>query len=1498
MNNLWLGLLLCSGLLWTTSAIVVAPVPGSNATYFLAFSNTVRAAATMKIMVKVANTYADTHLRLELMDYEGLRVQKGQNYVLKPSQGLHSIDFQFAEHLKRPIYYMYFLRAIGSGGGISFDQFRPLHWRNRQISVLIQTDKSVYKPGETVRFRALGLYPDMRVSDDEIHISVRDPLYNQIASFWKPGQPAKGEKGWKKKAPLVLSNSIQLPKNPRCGWYTVRASIPGGGKKKYFFVHDYDRPDFQVKIWVPKVDLSDRKVKVRIIAKYLIGSPIAGAGSIKVQATYYHLHYGHRPYILEQKFELNEKGEAVVFLEMSQIKQVICTSNSHYRWHCSHSHSLYYVSYRNVRFIATVQDHNSYRRVIRQKDIRLTSYRSYMKFINTEYRFKPALPYNVYIQDTRSNGKPVKKLFSTTTRLTVEYKVTNKSYCSYYSYYRNPYKTLVNQTLTFDKYTKVASLRIAQIPEKACFLRMRSSDGQRYSYRYVYPFYSPSQTFMHIEHNKPLDEGRKRRITVRSNKLFKTFYYSIFSRGDLVLNGTESKYAATKEASFGFEVTKDMVPVAHIIVFTVTDRREVVGDRLSLPVEYFPYDVQVKLAASGKGLTTKSVQPGKPLTMTVVSSVKGTEVYVLGRHLQMMTKYNDIKSEDITKALMAHDTSTRYFPYQYKVSDMFRYSGVSVVSNLNVPYNYYYYYLPRHYQYRRYWYYYYYRVYYYRCRRYRPTPGPPMRDMLMLKTPVVVPEYWLPNPVFWEDINMKKKTSVKRTLTAPDTITQINVTAFAVNRQHGLTLTKYPTQLNVTKTLFATMFLPKRAVRGEVICFNAIAHNTDSNKTHNVTMKLDKSSDYSVVTVTKDANGANKEDYSQASVSKELHLPVDGMKAVTFCVRFENIGDIKVRVAVKGVISKWDDVEKTINIKPEGIERSWSYPVLIELTGDKQTFQKTFDVTLPDKVIANSYTVTFSASGDVLGNAAANLGELLKRPYGSGAQNMIDMAPNVYVLTYLMATNRVGKLGPKARNIMQAGYNQQMVFQRYDGSFSAFGNWDRYGSTWLSAFVLKVFAQASTLAGYGLTVEPDMMQRAVGFVTEQQNMDGTFRETGAKIHKKLQGSTEENKLRLTAFTLIALIESGKFFMDPSMFVAANRVAEARTKSKVYLEGKMYKLTGQDPYSTCIATYALALAGSNKTDSAIERMKSIATTVGTDTMYWTVPGATQEEVVEMTGYGLLALMKKNDLASAIKVFRWLNQQQGRFGGFRSTQATVIALQALSRMTHLAMQSNAADVEVKVKVTKYQDDQVSQEAKVAIKAKTAVAVVSADSFKWPSQHRPGKVTVTASSSVPAGKRVFVMAQVTVDYSVHQVPSNGLYATFRITSYTAQSFYMQTCVGRYFTADHDPLYVAEYSIPTGFSISRKLSRYGMVSKAVMTKGKLITYHRGIYFVKHLLDKYKQYSCSYLRLAMNKGRVAHVRPPVVRVYNAENPKEEIAVGCTLPDSGVCDIVPTLCGK
>ena len=43
------------------------------------------------------------------------------------------------------------------------------------------------------------------------------------------------------------------------------------------------------------------------------------------------------------------------------------------------------------------------------------------------------------------------------------------------------------------------------------------------------------------------------------------------------------------------------------------------------------------------------------------------------------------------------------------------------------------------------------------------------------------------------------------------------------------------------------------------------------------------------------------------------------------------------------------------------------------------------------------------------------------------------------------------------------GYQRELNYRHSDGSFSAFGESDGDGSTWLTAFVLKVFAQVRTL---------------------------------------------------------------------------------------------------------------------------------------------------------------------------------------------------------------------------------------------------------------------------------------------------------------------------------------------------------------------------------------------------------------------------------------------------
>ena len=64
----------------------------------------------------------------------------------------------------------------------------------------------------------------------------------------------------------------------------------------------------------------------------------------------------------------------------------------------------------------------------------------------------------------------------------------------------------------------------------------------------------------------------------------------------------------------------------------------------------------------------------------------------------------------------------------------------------------------------------------------------------------------------------------------------------------------------------------------------------------------------------------------------------------------------------------------------------------------------------------------------------------------------------------------------KAEHLMLVGYQREMTYQRQDGSFSAFGDNDKEGSLWLTAFVLKTFAEAQDL----MYIDPAVLERCVG----------------------------------------------------------------------------------------------------------------------------------------------------------------------------------------------------------------------------------------------------------------------------------------------------------------------------------------------------------------------------------------------------------------------------------
>lgn len=64
-----------------------------------------------------------------------------------------------------------------------------------------------------------------------------------------------------------------------------------------------------------------------------------------------------------------------------------------------------------------------------------------------------------------------------------------------------------------------------------------------------------------------------------------------------------------------------------------------------------------------------------------------------------------------------------------------------------------------------------------------------------------------------------------------------------------------------------------------------------------------------------------------------------------------------------------------------------------------------------------------------MGRALKNLDRLLQMPYGCGEQNMIVLAPNIYILQYLEVTGQLtAAVRQTATGYLQSGMDEQMQF--------------------------------------------------------------------------------------------------------------------------------------------------------------------------------------------------------------------------------------------------------------------------------------------------------------------------------------------------------------------------------------------------------------------------------------------------------------------------------------
>ncbi|KFV52591.1 Complement C3, partial [Tyto alba] len=156
------------------------------------------------------------------------------------------------------------------------------------------------------------------------------------------------------------------------------------------------------------------------------------------------------------------------------------------------------------------------------------------------------------------------------------------------------------------------------------------------------------------------------------------------------------------------------------------------------------------------------------------------------------------------------------------------------------------------------------------------------------------------------------------------------------------------------------------------------------------------------------------------------------------------------------------------------------------------------------------------------------------------------------------------------------GYTQQLAFRKPDSSYAAFK--DRPSSTWLTAYVTKVFAMAIKL----VDIEPEVVCGAVKWlILEKQKPDGIFQEDAPVIHKEMVGGYHgaEPEVSLTAFVLIALQEAREVCKNH-----VNNLDWSISNAAEYLARRYQSLLR--PYTVALTSYALALTGKLKSEKVL------------------------------------------------------------------------------------------------------------------------------------------------------------------------------------------------------------------------------------------------------------------------------------------------------------------------
>eukprot|EP00066_Takifugu_rubripes_P029347 XP_011618613.1 PREDICTED: complement C3-like [Takifugu rubripes] len=1053
--------------------------------------------------------------------------------------------------------------------------------------LFIQIAKNMYTPESRVLFRIFAMMPDFsyRANRNPLHIEIVNPEghFPVDSIVLEP--------------PGMYQGDIRIPENASPGLWKIKATYsnnPWLSCSAEFEVKEYVVPSLSVQLTPESMFFYEDEVNtVNINARYLFGEEVDGVAFVLFGIQ----HVGQKkpiPSSLQRVSIVRGKGAAV--LQRRKITEAFGPLTG-------------YSMYVKV----TVLTESGGDMVVSEfNGIKIVKSPYTINLDKATKNFKPGIPYDLEFQVLNLDGTPAKLVDVSVEPGSMLVRTRDNGFA----------KLSINTEENAPKLTiTIKTSHDALAPDKQATATFE-----------VLPYSSPTKTYIHIVANtadlKLGDNLGVHCFLKRQEYAPAMITYLILSKGRLVKH-SRRQLNYQMVISENILVTKEMMPSFTIIAYYHTSNNEVVSDSVSVDIK----DTCIGSLQLEKLRVVPSHEPHKLLPVKITGS-PGATVGLVAVHKDVYTDKWRLTQKKIWDEVKKKH---RYCPLggEYNSMRVFYEAGLLFESNIgSTPYR-----------------------QDLRCPSYNRKKrsddiGDNMNSYMDVEDIVsrsIFPKSWM-----WLSVVLPpcpgndpycKTTSKTMSYPLQDSITNWEITGISLSRTHGICVAD-PLEVIVRKDFFIDLKAPYSAIAGEQLEIKAVLHNYTPD---HITVLVHLFEEENVCSAA----------YGRRTYQQEVIVGAMSSRSVSLVFIFtkEGLSNIHVKAAVKDSFLN-DGVMKMIYVVPWG--ELVKHTMMVTLDPARKGVDGRQTEVLQSQIPAHTMLPSTAASTVVYITGMAsiqaenvisgdNMNYLLIQPLGNGETNIIPLTMTVIATTYLDKTNQWEKVGfnkrSEALGYINDGYSNQLVNRKSDGSFSL--NQNKPSSTWLTAFVVKVFTMASSL----VSVQSRIICDAVKFLNLQQQPDGQFREVGRLTNREMPDDVfgADSDASMTSFCLIALQES-----RPLCAFSINSLRRSIYKAVGYLERRLPGLS--NPYAVAMASYALA----NENRLNKETLKRFASP-GLD--HWPVSKGLIYQL-EATSYALLALVRAGAFAEAQPVVSWLKEQKRIRGAYLSTQANLMVYQAVA------------------------------------------------------------------------------------------------------------------------------------------------------------------------------------------------------------------------------------------